>query len=127
MNIQIHSHLVLPVSTDPPKSDLRIFGRGLDEKKKRKRRASGKPTKIKGVVTKVAQRLLGPTSFPLKRMLAILGALLEENYVDSRAHTPEFSRPWEETDMEISRVAVYAAIVELTSMPLLTWTSAVDR
>ena len=60
-------------------------------------------------------------------MLAILGALLEENYVDSRAHTSEFSIPWEETDMEISRVAVYAAIVELTSIPLLTWTSAVDR
>jgi len=116
-------------STNPPKSDLRIFGRGLDEKKKRKRRASGKPTKTKGGVTKVAQRLLGPTSFTLDRMLAILGALLEENDVDSRihAHASEFSIPGEETDMEISRVAVYAAIMELTSMRLLIRTSAVDR
>ncbi|KIJ93700.1 hypothetical protein K443DRAFT_684291 [Laccaria amethystina LaAM-08-1] len=116
-------------STNPPKSDLRIFGRGLDEKKKRKRRASGKSTNTKGGVTKVAQRLLGPTSFTLDRMLAILGALLEENDVDSRihAHASEFSIPGEETDMEISRVAVYAAITELTSMRLLTRTSAVDR
>ena len=58
-----------------------------------KRCASGKPTKMKGVVTKVAQRLLSPTPFTLDRMLAILGALLEENYVDSRAHTSEFSIP----------------------------------
>ena len=123
MNIQIHSHLILPVSTNPPKSDLRIFGRGLDEKKKRKRCASGKPTKMKGVVTKVAQRLLSPTPFTLDRMLAILGALLEENYVDSRAHF-RVQYTGEGTDMEISRVAVYAAIVELTSMPR---TSAVDR
>ena len=101
----------------------------MDEKKKRKRRASGKPTKTKGGVTKVAQRLIGPTSFTLDRMLAILGALLEENDVDSRihGHTSAFSTPGEETDMEISRVAVYAAIMELTSMRLLTRTSAVDR
>ena len=62
-------------------------------------------------------------------MLAILGALLEENDVDSRihAHASEFSIPGEETDIEISRVAVYATIMELTSVRLLTKTSAVDR
>ncbi|EDR09875.1 uncharacterized protein LACBIDRAFT_318149 [Laccaria bicolor S238N-H82] len=116
-------------STNPPKSDLRIFGRGLDERKKRKRRASGKPTKTKGEVTKVAQHLLGPTSFTVDRMLAIPGALLEENDVDSRihGHASEFSIPGEETNMEISRVAVYAAVVELTSMRLLTRTSAVNQ
>ena len=105
-----------------------IFGRGLDEKT-RKQPASGKPTTTKGGVTQVAQRLLGPTSFTLDRMLAILGALLEETDVDSRihAHTSEFSLPGEETDMEISHVAVYAAVMELTSMRLLTRTSALDR
>ena len=61
-------------STNPPKSDLRIFGRGLDEMKKRKRRTSGNPTKTKGELTKDAERLLGPTSFTLDGMLAILGA-----------------------------------------------------
>ena len=77
---------------------------------------------------KVARRLLGPTSFTLDRMLATLGALLEENDVDSRinAHTSEFGIPGKETDMEISHVAVYAAIMELASMRLLTRTSAVD-
>ena len=101
----------------------------MDEKKKRKRRTSGKPTKTKGGVTKVAQRLLGPTSFTLDRMLAILGVFLEENDIDSRihAHASEFSIPGQETDMEISHIAVYAAIMELTSIRLLTRTSAVDR
>ena len=61
-------------------------------------------------------------------MLAILGALFQENDVDSRinAHASEFGIPGEETDMEISRVVVYAAIMELASMRLLTRTSAVD-
>ena len=74
-----------------------ILGRGLDEEKKRKRRVLGKPTKTKGGLTKVAQHLLGPTSFTLDRML--LGVILEENGVDSRIHThpSEFSIPGEET------------------------------
>ena len=61
-------------------------------------------------------------------MLATLGALLEGNDVDSRinAHTSEFGIPGKETYMEISHVAVYAAIMELASMRLLTRTSAVD-
>jgi origin recognition complex subunit 5 len=67
-------------STNPPECDLRIFGRGLDEKKKRNRRVSGKPTKTTRGLTKVAQRLLGTTLFMLDRMLAILGALFEEDY-----------------------------------------------
>lgn len=43
-------------------------------------------------------------------MIAILGALLEENDVDSRLPAPEFTIPGEYTDMEISRVAVYNAV-----------------
>ena len=64
------------------------YSEGAGREEKGKRRASGKPTKPKGRVTKVAQRLLGPTSFTLDRMLAILGALLEENDVDSRSLLP---------------------------------------
>ena len=53
----------------------------------------------------------------------LLGALLKENDIDSRIHThaSEFSIPGEETD------AVYAAIMELMSICLLTRTSAVDQ
>ena len=62
-------------------------------------------------------------------MLAILSALLEENNVNSRihAHASEFSIPQEETDMEISHVAVYTVIMELMSMRLLTRMLAVDQ
>ena len=53
-------------------------------------------------------------------MIATLGALLEENDVDFRinAHASEFGILGEETDMEISRVAVNAAIMELAGMRL---------
>ena len=43
-------------------------------------------------------------------MLAILGALLEENDVDSRMLNRQFTIPGEETDMEISRVGVFASV-----------------
>lgn len=43
-------------------------------------------------------------------MIAILGALLEENDVDSRLPAPEFTIPGEYTDMEINRVAIYNAV-----------------
>ncbi|KAG6839865.1 hypothetical protein C0991_010999 [Blastosporella zonata] len=110
-------------STNPAKSDIRMFGRGLDEKK-RKRRAR---KTIKSGPTKVPQRLLGPVAFPLDRLLAILGALLEENDADSRLPAPEFSIPGEYTDMETSRVAIYSAVMELTSMRLLHRTTPGDR
>jgi origin recognition complex subunit 5 len=75
-------------------------------------------------------------------MIAILGALLEENDVDSRLPRPEFTIPGEYTDMEINRVAIYNAvstlphssfaltffqIMELASMRLLLRTSPPDR
>lgn len=48
----------------------------------------------------------------LDRMLGVLGALLEEN-IDTGIHlqTSEFSIPGEEAGVEMSRVAVYAAII----------------
>ncbi|KAG6914474.1 hypothetical protein DXG01_017051 [Tephrocybe rancida] len=107
-------------STNPAKSDIRMFGRGLDEKK-RKRRAR-KTTK-----SGPTKRLLGPVAFPLDRLLAILGALLEENDADVRLPASEFSIPGEYTDMEASRVAIYSAVVELTSMRLLHRTTVGDR
>lgn len=43
-------------------------------------------------------------------MIAILGALLEENDVDSRLPMPELVVPGEYTDMEISRVGIHSAV-----------------
>ncbi|KAF8638455.1 hypothetical protein AX17_002189 [Amanita inopinata Kibby_2008] len=119
-------------STNPAKSDLRMFGRGLDEKKRRRRRTvSTGSAKSNGAPAKVPQRLLGPAPFPLDRMLAILGALMEENDVegvDARMPADEqFRIPGEYTDMEISRVGVYTTVVELASMRLLHRTSPADR
>ena len=150
-------------STNPAKSDVRMFGRGLDEKKRKRwgrKMAGGKnksgPTKVRRISCRlfflpclflqIPQRLLGPLAFPLDRLIAILGALLEENDVDARLHRSEFLIPGEYTDMEITRVGIYAAvgnvlvfgyptvlsypisqIMELTSMRLLHRTSHPDR
>ncbi|KAG1852664.1 putative origin recognition complex, subunit 5-like protein [Suillus subluteus] len=83
-------------------------------KQKRRRRKSVSPRKAgaQTTVAKVSQRLLGPVVFPLDRLLAILGALLEEN---------------DHTDMELGRVHIYAAITELTSMRALHRTTAFEK
>lgn len=117
-------------STNPAKTDLKMFGRGLDERKKK--RKGGGPRKVGGKSTvakvspklrahlihstadhfaQVPQRLLGPATFPIDRLIAILGVLLEENDVELRPHAPQFTIPGEYTDMEIGRVQVYAAVI----------------
>ncbi|KAI1798294.1 origin recognition complex subunit 5 C-terminus-domain-containing protein [Ganoderma leucocontextum] len=117
-------------STNPARSDLRMFGRGLDERTKRRRRKVGTPRKPKpgttGTAVKLPQRLLGPTTFPLDRLIAILGVLLEENDAETRPVAPQYTLPGEYTEMEIARVAVYASIVELASMRLLVRTSPTE-
>ncbi|KAJ6598242.1 origin recognition complex subunit 5 C-terminus-domain-containing protein [Mycena vulgaris] len=111
-------------STNPHISDLRMFGRGVDEKK-RKRRA--RKSSAKSGTTKAPQRVLGPNPFPLDRLIAILGALLEENDVDERAPAPEYTIPGEYTDMEIARVGIYNTMIELTDAGLLHRISAADK
>ncbi|KAF9036920.1 hypothetical protein BDZ89DRAFT_1061614 [Hymenopellis radicata] len=116
-------------SMNPAKSDLRMFGRGLDEKK-RKRRRIARVTKTKSGPVKIPQRFLGPAVFPLDRMLAILGALLEDNDNDDddlRPSKMNFMVPGEYTDTEITRVGVYAIIVDLTSAQLLYRTTNTDK
>ncbi|KAJ8487791.1 hypothetical protein ONZ51_g3946 [Trametes cubensis] len=118
-------------STNPARSDIRMFGRGPDERAKRRRRKVGTPRKPKpgttGTAVKIPQRLLGPTTFPLDRLIAILGVLLEENDAETRPVAPQYSLPGEYTEMEISRVALYGQIMELASMRLLVRTSPADR
>lgn len=101
-------------STNPSRSDLRMFGRGLDERAKQRRRKMGTPRKTKpgtsGTAVKIPQRLLGPTTFPLDRLMAILGVLLEENDADVRPVASQYTLPGEYTEMEIARVALYANV-----------------
>ncbi|PPQ63747.1 hypothetical protein CVT24_004256 [Panaeolus cyanescens] len=113
-------------STNPAKSDLRMFGRGLDEKK-RKRKFTQRTTKANVGPAKIPQRLIGPSPFPLDRMIAILGALLEENDADTWIGSREFLIAGEQTDLETMRVGVLADVMELTSMRLLHRTSPADR
>lgn len=118
-------------STNPPKTDMRMFGRGRDERAKRRRRKGGSPRKPKpGAVSgalKIPQRLLGPMTFTLDRLLAILGNLLEENDAETRPPAPEYTAPGEYTDVEISRVALYTQIMQLASMRLLLRASPNDK
>ncbi|KAI0072526.1 hypothetical protein K474DRAFT_1650853 [Panus rudis PR-1116 ss-1] len=133
-------------STNPAKSDMRMFGRGPDERKKRKRKGGMvRKTSARAGATKVPQRLLGPMTFPLDRMIAILGVLLEENDTEIRLPAPEYTVPGEYTEMEISRTAIYAQVYlvvcsqgisthhaplevnELSTMYLLHRTSPAER
>ncbi|KAF7313925.1 hypothetical protein HMN09_00550800 [Mycena chlorophos] len=111
-------------STNPHTSDLRMFGRGLDEKKRKRRVNRVAP---KGGVAKLPQRVLGPNPFPVERLTAILGALLEENDADRRPQAPEYTIPGEHTDMEVSRASVAMQIIELADAGLLQRTTTTDK
>ncbi|EGO19735.1 putative origin recognition complex, subunit 5-like protein [Serpula lacrymans var. lacrymans S7.9] len=135
-------------STNPAKTDVKMFGRGAGERKRRRRNGSPRKGAGRGGVAKVGfcswlmevpllnsfslykkvpQRLSGPAPFPLDRLIAILGALLEENDVEMRPPAPDYVFPGEYTEMEIGRVQVYAAIGELTSMRTLYRTTPPEK
>ncbi|KAK1235701.1 hypothetical protein PQX77_001072 [Marasmius sp. AFHP31] len=115
-------------SSNPAKTDLRMFGRGVDEKKRKRKINRVKPQpKMNTGPVKIPQPLVGASPFLLDRMLAILGALLEDNDVESRLPANEFSIEGERTDMEISRVGTYASVMELTTLRLLHRTTAGDK
>ncbi|KIP09359.1 hypothetical protein PHLGIDRAFT_504934 [Phlebiopsis gigantea 11061_1 CR5-6] len=115
-------------STNPARTDMRMFGRGPDARSKRRRKGgSPRKTSAKASAVKIPQRLLGPMPFPLDRMVAILGILLEENDADTRLSAPEYKVPGEYTEIEISRVGIYAQVMELASVHLLHRTSPSDR
>ncbi|KAH8828112.1 origin recognition complex subunit 5 C-terminus-domain-containing protein [Flagelloscypha sp. PMI_526] len=145
---QIYQYILVAsyiASTNPQRTDLRMFGRGVDEKKRKPR--SMKIAGTTGAGSKIGQHLQGPSAFPLDRMIAILGALLEENDADSRPKKLEFKVPGEYTDSEIGRTSILAIVslfqhtsfiipltdvlhhkvTELTRMKLLHRTSQADR
>ncbi|KAI6102356.1 origin recognition complex subunit 5 C-terminus-domain-containing protein [Pisolithus thermaeus] len=114
-------------STNPAKSDMRMFGRGTSERKKKRRRNMSSTKGGSNKNSAVSQRLLGPSTFPLDRLLAILGALLEEHDVDSWPFDHRFVLPGEYTDMEIGRIHVYAAVSELAFMRALHRMSPMEK
>ncbi|KAI6101091.1 OPT oligopeptide transporter protein-domain-containing protein [Pisolithus croceorrhizus] len=114
-------------STNPAKSDMRMFGRGTSERKKKRRRNMSSTKGGSNKNSAVSQRLLGPSTFPLDRLLAILGALLEEHDVDSWPFDHRFVLPGEYTDMEIGRIHVYAAVSELAFMRALHRISPMEK
>jgi len=66
---------------------------------------------VRGTHTRqIPQRHLGPIIFPVDRVLAVLGILLEEYDAESRPPAPEYKLPGEYSDMEIRRVSTYSAV-----------------
>ncbi|EIM83784.1 uncharacterized protein STEHIDRAFT_148595 [Stereum hirsutum FP-91666 SS1] len=118
-------------STNPAKTDLRMFGRGRDERRKGRKKGGGTRKSVGGKAgnAKVPQRLLGPMVFPLDRLLAILGILLEEHDADSRPDLPdlESALSGEYTELELGRVHVLGAISELANMGFLHRASAPEK
>ncbi|KAL0956951.1 hypothetical protein HGRIS_003052 [Hohenbuehelia grisea] len=127
---RMHKFILLAAfiaSNNPAKSDLRMFGRGVDERTRGKRRRRGGGAGRKGgrgasKATKIPQRLVGPSPFPLDRLLALLGALLEEHDVDDNDIHEEGH-----TDIEVGRAGVLGAISALASTKLLHRTSVPDK
>ncbi|VDC07126.1 unnamed protein product [Peniophora sp. CBMAI 1063] len=114
-------------STNPPKSDLRMFGSAAERRRKRKGGGAVRQRASRNTKTAVPQRLLGPTTFPLDRMMAILGFLLDAYDLDHQKPGREFFMAGSYTELELGRVHVYGAITELSTMHLLQRTSAPDK
>ncbi|KLO12301.1 hypothetical protein SCHPADRAFT_424202 [Schizopora paradoxa] len=111
-------------SHNPAKTDARMFGRNMDDKK-RKRKKGGSPRK-QGGSAKVSQLLQGPMTFPYDRLIAILGALLLE-YDDGARQSLSFSGSILNVESEVFRIQTNALIQDLMSKHLLHRTTAPER
>ncbi|KAF8514412.1 origin recognition complex subunit 5 C-terminus-domain-containing protein [Gautieria morchelliformis] len=123
-------------SVNPPKTDARLLGRAPDERAKKGRRGGrGGPRKSRGGGRwKVPQRLVGPAAVPLDRLLAVLGALMEEHDVDgptlgaARDEDGDGEAEAErDTEMAVGRIQVSATISQLVAQRLLHRTTPPDR
>jgi origin recognition complex subunit 5 len=73
--------------------------------------------------SQVPQRLLGPSPFPLDRMLAILGVLLEEYDAEARAEGGMYQQqlvPGAHTELAIQRTSVLGTVRLLFALPSTT-------
>ncbi|KAI0260757.1 origin recognition complex subunit 5 C-terminus-domain-containing protein [Gloeopeniophorella convolvens] len=116
-------------SSNPARTDMRMFARHRDPRSKRRRGGGSRkaPQRNTSAPAKVPQHLIGPVAAPLDRLSAILAILLEEHDFETRAIGPEFSQPGEYTEAEISRVHISGAIAELAAARLLLRMSPPDR
>jgi len=116
-------------SSNPPRTDMRMFSRNRETRSKRRRGGGTRrmPQRSTSAPAKLPQRLVGPAAFPLDRMNAILATLLEEHDLDSRTIGPEFTQPGEYTETELMRVHTSGAITELAAAHLLFRVSPPDR
>jgi len=99
-------------SSNPPRTDMRMFSRSRETRSKRRRGGGTRktPQRSASAPAKLPQRLVGPAAFPLDRMNAILATLLEEHDLETRAIGPEFTQPGEYTEIELMRVHTSGAV-----------------
>ncbi|TFK98110.1 origin recognition complex subunit 5 C-terminus-domain-containing protein [Pterulicium gracile] len=118
-------------STNPPKVDLRMFGRTKEGVMGRKKKGGGtrKVARPKeGAKIPIPQRHLGPTTFSLDRLIGILGALMSEYWPAEDGIWEEYStRTERRRGVEERRVGVYQAITTLTTSHLLQRIAPPDR
>ena len=116
-------------SVNPARSDVRMFGR-VSEGKRRRGGGSKSRTKRSTATAKVPARLSGPAPFPLERLLALVGRLLEdydapiaeEDSADDEFDVGTVAR--EAAEMDVGRVQLLALISELGTLRLLHRTSS---
>ncbi|EJD07730.1 uncharacterized protein FOMMEDRAFT_144006 [Fomitiporia mediterranea MF3/22] len=114
-------------SYNPPKTDYRMFGRGVDEKSRRRRKGGGTRKTKPGTVARLPQRLIGPTAFSYDRLIAILGSLLRE-YGDLNQVGQSVEDVSElKAEVDVYRVQTSATIRELVSMHLLHHSTAQEK
>ncbi|KAF8584671.1 hypothetical protein K439DRAFT_1345558 [Ramaria rubella] len=121
-------------SFNPAKTDVKLVGRAPEERGKKRRGGGSRKSRGRGGGTaKVPQRLLGPAPFPLDRLLAIVGSLMEEHddnvpALDATHDDDEDEDEQEkDTEMAVGRIQVSATISELVAMRLLYRTTPADR
>lgn len=143
-------------SYNPVKSDIRLFGRGAGPDGKRSRGGNRRPGYGKVRIGKIPQRLLGPRSFPVDRLLAMFASLYaehaprpEDEATDEQSQQPEVYLPpaeaaarakrrreleiereerWEdEVDQLAFSTKLWSLIPELESRKLLYRVSPIDR
>lgn len=116
-------------SSNPPRTDMRMFARSRETRSKRRRGGGTRkaPQRSGSAPAKVPQRLAGPAAFPVDRMSAILAVLLEEYDLETRTISKEFTQLGEYTEMELVRVHTFGAIAELSAAHLLLRVSLPDR
>ncbi|KIJ49693.1 hypothetical protein M422DRAFT_246764 [Sphaerobolus stellatus SS14] len=119
-------------SSNPAKTDIRLIGRAPED---RKRKRGGGARKIAaGTSAKIPQRLLGPAAFPIDRLIAILGSLMEEHgenvappLQSQHIDDEDEQDPEKDTEMVVWGVRISATIAELVNMRLLHRTTPTEK